>query len=197
MYKIRFASVADAAALLKIYTPFVTDTVVSFEYTAPTLEDFASRVANISAGYPYLVCECDGKIIGYAYAHAYGERAAYQWGAEASIYFAPEGQGKGLSNIIYLALEQLLALQGVRSLYACVTAENEHSVEFHHIMGYREIARFERAGYKLGRWLDMLWLGKTIGDFTGEPAPLVPFPKTDKDAAAKVMAAANAKLAEL
>ena len=197
MYKIRFAKESDAAALLAIYAPFVERTVVSFEYTVPTLADFTNRICSISVGYPYLVCECDGRAIGYAYAHAYGERAAYQWGAETSIYFAPEGQGKGLSNIIYLALEQLLALQGVRSLYACITAENEHSVEFHHIMGYKNIACFERAGYKMGRWLDMLWLGKVIGDFNGEPAPIVPFPQTDKAAAAQIMAAANASLATL
>lgn len=197
MYKIRLAKESDAAELLAIYAPFVENTVVSFEYEVPSVAEFAGRIASISAKYPYMVCECDGKIIGYAYAHEYGERAAYQWGAEASIYFAPKGQGKGLSNIIYQTLEQFLALQGVRNLYACVTAENKHSVEFHKLMGYSEIACFTCAGYKFDRWLDMLWLGKVIGSFDAAPTALVPFPQLEKEQVQNILSAANDKLAQL
>ena len=40
--------------------------------------------------YPYLVCEADGKILAYAYAHRFHERAAYQWDAELSVYVEEE-----------------------------------------------------------------------------------------------------------
>ena len=74
---IRFVRSQDAARILEIYAPYITDTVISFEYEVPTPEDFAARVEAISSRYPYLVYEREGKVLGYAYASAYNERVAY------------------------------------------------------------------------------------------------------------------------
>ena len=80
MNTIRFAAPDDAAALLRIYAQYI-ETPITFEYTLPSEEEFARRIRDIQAVYPYLVYIEDGEVLGYAYAHRFQERAAYQWGA--------------------------------------------------------------------------------------------------------------------
>lgn len=174
-YTLRLAQKADAEELLKIYTPFVASedrslSDVSFEYEVPSASEFAGRIRDISAHYPYIVCEHAGKLIGYVYAHPYKPRAAYQWGAEVTIYLAPEGQGVGLGRIMYAKLEELLRLQGVVATYACVTKSNEHSVKMHEATGYKIIGTFDNAGFKHGHWLDVVWLEKRIAELPTQPA---------------------------
>lgn len=173
-FVIRRANIDDAASLLKIYTPFVESeervlSDVSFEYVAPSVEEFAGRIAAISARYPYLVCELDGEPVGYAYAHPYIERAAYQWGAEMTIYLAPVAQGRGVGRRLYAALEKILRLQNVMTLYSCITASNGHSVMMHKSMDYSVVGEFRNAGFKHGHWLDMLWMEKRLGDYLQKP----------------------------
>ena len=97
-YLFRMATAQDAAAILSIYAPYIRQTPITFEYEVPTLEEFTERVRRILRNYPYIVCEQAGEIIGYGYASAYHERAAYQWDADLSIYFAPEATGHGLGR---------------------------------------------------------------------------------------------------
>ena len=92
---IRLAAHADLPAILAIYAPYVENTTYTFEYDVPTLESFTARFDAITAQFPWLVWEDDGRVLGYAYGSAPFERAAYQWCAEVSIYLAPEIQGKG------------------------------------------------------------------------------------------------------
>lgn len=176
-YKLRLAKESDAKALLAIYAPFVasedrTLSDVSFEYDVPSEAEFASRIADISAKYPYIVCEYGGELIGYVYAHPYIQRAAYQWGAEVTIYLAPAGQGVGLGRVMYGVLEKLLRLQGVLTTYACITKSNEHSVKMHEALGYKIIGTFNNTGFKHGHWLDMVWLEKHLAELPAQPAPI-------------------------
>ena len=93
---------------------------------------------------------------------------------------------RGLGSRLYGALFDLLQLQGVRTVYGCVTAENQASVAMHHALGFQEAGRFHQVGFKQGRWLDVLWLEKPIAP-AGEPQPLVPFPQVSQEAAAQVL----------
>lgn len=183
---IRFAAAKDAAELLEIYAPYVTGTTVSFEYEVPAVEEFRRRVEETSARYPYLVWEEDEALLGYAYAHPYAARPAYQWSAELTVYLRQGVSRRGLGSQLYGALMELLRLQGVRNVYGCVTAENTASVAFHHALGFREAGRFSQVGYKLGRWLDVLWLEKALAS-GGEPQPLVSFPQVDREQALAVL----------
>ena len=87
---IRLAREEDVPALLDIYAPYVTGTTASFEYQVPSCEEFARRLREVSACYPYLVWEEQGGLLGYAYAHAYAARPAYQWTAELTVYLRQE-----------------------------------------------------------------------------------------------------------
>ena len=92
MKTIRFAQLSDAPALLSIYAHYVENSVITFEYDVPSLEEFEGRMMKIQREYPYLVCEIDQNIVGYAYAHRHMERAAYQWNVELSVYLQPQAQ---------------------------------------------------------------------------------------------------------
>lgn len=159
---LRFACEEDLPQILAIYGPYVTDTTVSFEYEVPTMPEFTGRFRAITAQFPWLVWEEGGCILGYAYASAPFERAAYRWCAEPSIYLAPEARRRGIGRQLYEALEGILQKQGYRLLYAIITAENEGSLRFHETMGYRHLADFPDCAFKLGKNLGITWMEKTL-----------------------------------
>ena len=98
----------DAEHILAIYEPYILDTSVSFEYEVPSLKDFQRRIETISASYPYLVWEEDGEILGYTYASPHGERTAFLWDVDLSIYLKKEAQGKHIGKKLYQALFSIL-----------------------------------------------------------------------------------------
>lgn len=201
MYSLRLVKASDAAALAEIYRPFVISddlsiSTVSFEYDAPDAEEFGNRIAAISQEFPYLVMLENDVPVGYAYAHPFIERAAYQWWAEVTIYLAPAGQGKGLGVVLYAALEDLLRLQNVIHLYSCVTSSNEHSIGMHKRMGYKIVGRFAETGFKKGVWLDMVWLEKTIATIPKVPELRKSFSSIDSDQVETVLEKYNKLLAE-
>lgn len=164
MMTIRDAKRSDVPAMLAIYAPFVEHTAVSFEYDVPTEAEFARRLEEHQAAFPWLVCEEDGKVMGYAYAGRAFERAAYGWNAEISCYLASEIRGKGVGRRLYARIEEILTRLGYYKLFAVVTSANAPSVAFHHALGFRDAACFRNVGYKQGSWYDVLWLEKTLCD---------------------------------
>ncbi len=164
MGQVRMATIQDAKQILSIYAYYIQNTTNTFEYTVPTTGEFAARIAEVLEKYPYLVYEENGKIYGYAYAHQFMVRAASRWGAELSVYLEKEAQGKGIGRILYQTLTDILKMQHVVKLYGCIEGSNQKSIAMHERMGFCETARFENCGYKHGKWLDLVWLEKTIGD---------------------------------
>lgn len=159
---IRDARRSDVPAMLAIYAPFVEHTAVSFEYDVPTEVEFARRLEEHQAAFPWLVCEENGRVMGYAYAGRAFERAAYGWNAEISCYLAPELRGRGVGRRLYARIEEILTRLGYYKLFAVVTSANAPSVAFHHALGFRDAACFRNVGYKQGGWYDVLWLEKTL-----------------------------------
>lgn len=157
---IREAKLSDVAAMLEIYRPYVEQTAVSFEYVLPTQEEFTRRLLEHTCEYPWLVCEEDGEILGYAYAGRAFERAAYAWNAEISCYL--KRRGEGIGRRLYGIIERILTAQGCRRVYAVVTSANAPSVAFHKAIGYREALTYRNVGFKHGAWYDVIWLEKEL-----------------------------------
>ena len=169
--KIRSAVPDDAARLLQIYSYYVANTAISFEYEVPSAAEFRSRIVNTLQKYPYIVLEEDGVIQGYAYAGAFKSRAAYRHSCEVSIYVDREAGGKGYGRKLYEALEKELKARGILNLYACVAVpivEDEYltdnSEQFHQHLGYRRVGEFRKCACKFNRWYNMVWMEKTIGE---------------------------------
>lgn len=187
-FTLRFASADDAAALLAIYAPFVRDTRVTYEYEAPSVEAFMGRIAEIGGMYPYLAAVADGRIAGYAYAHRYRERAAYDWSAETSIYIDPAYCGMGIGRALYGALLELLTLQGVHCALACISLPNPASVGLQERFGFQHVATLRQVGFKLGQWSDSATYTKLLGDSSAPSAPVRPIGALAKDAVQAVLA---------
>lgn len=167
--KFRMANVLDTEDILEIYKPYVTDTVITFEYEVPTVEDFKNRIEDISLEYPYIVCIYKDKIIGYAYAHKYAKRAAYQWDVEISIYLDIDYRNFGIGKILYKKVIKILKLQNIQNIYACVTSANSQSIKFHEKLGFEFIGVFKNTGYKFDKWHDITWFGMSINDKNRKP----------------------------
>ncbi len=163
--QIRDATPADAAALLAIYAPFVTDTAVTFETAVPAVDEFAARIAKSLAGWAWLVAvDADGRCQGYAYGGAHRERAAYRYCAEVSAYIAPGQRGRGLGRQLYTALFERLAARGYCTALAGVAQPNDASMALHRALGFSLVGTFQRAGWKFSAWHDISWLQRPLRD---------------------------------
>ena len=98
MLHIRTACAEDAPGLLEIYAPYVENTMITFEYQVPSPGEFKERICRTLENYPYLVAEADGRLLGYAYASAFKDRAAYAWSAETSIYVRQNYRRNGVGR---------------------------------------------------------------------------------------------------
>ncbi len=179
---LRFVRSSDAARILEIYAPYVLNAAVSFETDLPSVPEFMERIRSISVEYPYIVCEEDGRVIGYAYAHRLLERAAYQWDAELSVYVDSSYQRNGIGRTMYRFLFEALKLQNVHTVYAIITADNATSLTMHEALCFRTIGTFRNTGYKLGVWHDVIWLDKPLLAYSASPKALKPISEVDSAA---------------
>lgn len=182
---VRPVRAGDAAEIAEIYRPYVENTAITFEYEAPDAREIERRIANTVPKYPYIVAEADKKIVGYAYAGSFHERAAYERSVETSIYVASLARGGGIGALLYNHLEELLCSHGFLNMNACIAVaaddgENDPyitdgSVRFHEKLGFAYVGRFHKCGIKFNRWYDMIWMEKLIGEHLTDPAALMPF----------------------
>ena len=151
---IRFVTPADTETLLAIYGQYI-DTPV----------------------WPWLVCEENGTVTGYAYAHRLMEREAYQWNAGLSVYLDTASRSKGRGTALYRTLIDMLVLQSIRTVFGIVTLPNAASERLHESLGFSRTGLYRNTGYKCGKWHDVVWFEKTIAPHTPDPIPFIPIGK--------------------
>lgn len=155
--KIRLACTKDAPQILEIYSPIVRHTHISFEHDAPEASEIAARIATTLRQYPWLVCELDARIAGYAYASAFRSREAYQWTTETTVYVREGCQRRGVARALYTSLLAILHEQGYRSAIGVIALPNKASIRAHETLGFQEIGVFKNVGFKAGAWRDTGW----------------------------------------
>lgn len=158
---IRTATPDDAPAIAEIYNHYVLNTAISFETEPVSVSAMRKRIEDIrSSGFtepPYFVCEIDGIIVGYSYAHAWKERRAYYRSLETTVYVAPDWQRHGIGFALMRRLiDCLRSLGHVHSLIACITDGNKGSCRLHERLGFRQVSHFKEVGYKFGRYIDVV-----------------------------------------
>ncbi len=179
--KIRLANPEDAAGILTIYAPYIEQTSFTFETEVPSVEAFAERIRANLVNWPWLVCEKDGMIAGYAYATRHRERTAYQWCVESSVYIHDDFLRSGVARALYTALFDILKKQGFNNVYAVINLPNERSVSFHESCGFEYFATYEKVGYKLGKWKNVGWWKLEVNEYVKEPPAPVKFDDLKKD----------------
>ncbi len=171
---IRLARAEDAARIAAIYTPHVQERPTSFELEPPDAATMADRIAAVLRQWPWLVWDEGQGAVAYAYASAHAERIAYQWSVNVSVYVDAAHQRRGLGRALYLRLFEILRAQGAYSAFAGITLPNAGSVGLHAALGFEPVGVFRNAGYKLGAWHDVAWMGLALREPGPRIAPGVP-----------------------
>lgn len=174
---IRRAVPADASAVAEIYAHYVRSTAITFATEPPSPASYAERIAD--GRFPFFVAEEGGMVSGFIYAAPFRQKEAYRWDVELTIYLAPGLEGRGMGGMLMNACLQCLKEQGFLNAYSCITLPNDRSVGLHRRYGFTELGIFPKTGYKLGRWHDVIWMGKVLGNFDHAPAETKPVPATD------------------
>lgn len=154
---IRSATADDAEAIQAIYAPFVRGTAVSFEDQPPSVPEMRSRIEGTLKGFPWLVMEMEGQVVGYAYAGPHRVRACYRWSVDVAAYVAEGHRGQGIGRALYARLTDDLRDRGYWNAYAGITLPNAASVALHEGVGFVSVGVYRRVGYKLGAWHDVGW----------------------------------------
>lgn len=176
---IRDATIEDAGRILEIYSYYIKNTAVTFEYDVTELSKFQERMNNIMESYPYLVIETDKTIMGYAYAKSFVGRAAYDWSCEVTVYVDCNAQKCGLGSRLYEELENRLKQMGILNMYARIAYPetedeylNRNSAKFHSRLGFKKVGEYHKCGYKFYRWYDMICMEKIIGEHNSYQGPV-------------------------
>lgn len=173
---IRLVNENDTLQMLAIYAPIVRETAISFEVEPPSAAEFQQRIKSYQQQMPWLVCEIDQEVVGYAYASPYRTRAAYQWSVESSVYVSPNYRRQGIAKALYSSLFKLLQLQGFYNVVAAIALPNQPSVAVHEAVGFSPVGVLRRVGYKFGQWHDIgFWqLSLQPEQFTDDESSIEP-----------------------
>ena len=126
------------------------------------------RAGYLAAGYPYLVAEAAGRVLGYAYVSAYRPRPAYRFSVENSVYIDQEARRGGIGSALLPVLIERCAARGYRQMIAVIgDSANAASIGLHAKFGFREIGTIRSVGFKFGRWVDSVLMQRELGDGDG------------------------------
>lgn len=150
------------AAICDIYNHYIAHTVITFEEVPITVSEMTRRIDAYIQRYPWLVCEQDGVVVGYAYASTWKERAAYKHTAESTVYVRDGFSGKGIGKALYAALLSQLARHDCHVVLGCIALPNAPSVALHEHFGFEKVAHFKEVGRKFNQWLDVGYWRKAI-----------------------------------
>lgn len=191
---IRVATKDDAAGILNIYTPFILNSGITQETEVPAVEDFQKRIITTLQERPWIVCEINNEIAGYAYAGKHRDRRGYQWCVESSLYISEKFFGTGVASALYSSLIDILKLQGFVNAYAVITLPNERSVAFHEKFGFYYFTTYKKIGYKLGQWHDVGWWQYDVNPHDHDPKDPVKFSNIDKSIIESILLRSSAFL---
>lgn len=162
---IRDATEADAASIAAIYAHHVLHGTASYEVEPPSEADTRAKIGRVTgAGWPFLVAEAEGEVVGYAYATQLRDRAAYRFTAEDSIYVDARRTRMGIGKALLRVLLERSAAQGFRTIVAVIGGAEPASIALHAGLGFVEVGRLRGVGFKFDRWLDSLYMQRDLAD---------------------------------
>jgi L-amino acid N-acyltransferase YncA len=168
---LRDARAQDIEEIQAIYAHYVRTGLATFEETVPDAAELERRRAGLERqGFPYLVVERGGNVLGYAYASHYRTRSAYRHTVEDSVYVDPGAQRQGIGRVLLEALIERCTSLGYRQMVAVIgDSANAGSIGIHAALGFRTIGTLPAVGFKLGRWVDSVLMQRPLG--SGSAAP--------------------------
>jgi phosphinothricin acetyltransferase len=153
----------DAASIAAIYAHHVLHGTATFDTEPPEVAAWREKVASITArGWPFVVAERDGAVVGYAYATQFRDRPAYAETCENSIYLAPDQIGRGIGSRLLPALVEAAHQAGFRQMIAVIGGSEPASVALHAKCGFVHAGRMIGVGRKFGRILDTIYMQRAL-----------------------------------
>lgn len=150
---------SDAIAILDIINYNILNSTALYDYTIRTLaQQEAILEAKIQAGFPVIVAENNGKVVGFGMYAEFRFRQAYKFTVEHSVYVSHDHQGLGIGKLLLSELIQLAKKQGLHTMIGVIDAENQNSIDFHHQFGFTTVGIIKESGFKFGRWLDSVFV---------------------------------------
>ncbi|PLS22266.1 GNAT family N-acetyltransferase [Neptunicoccus cionae] len=160
---IRPATPTDADAICAIWNPIIRDTLITFTTQEKTPEGIAELLeTSASNNWPFLVAVDGAELLGFASYGPFRSGPGYAYTMEHSINLAPAARGKGTGRKLMTALEDHARAAQIHSLFAGVSAANPAAIRFHSACGFVAVATLPEAGYKFGKWLDLVLLQKLL-----------------------------------
>jgi phosphinothricin acetyltransferase len=167
---VRPAVATDAKAIADIYAEHVRTGTASFDTEPRTVSDTEQRIAHIrTKGWPFLVAEFDGEVVGYAYVTQFRDRPAYGFACEDSIYVRADQVGRGVGMALMRELIAAATACGFRQMMAIIGGGEPASKALHAKFGFEHAGVMRSVGRKFGRWLDTVYMQRELGE--GDRAP--------------------------
>lgn len=145
----------DAPAICAIYNPYVAQATVTFEEVAVSTRQMKRRIVEVTRRFPWIVCEHNGAVLGYAYATVWKPRSAYRHSVETTIYLDRNLTGRGIGTELYRTLLARLSEYDVHCIVGGIALPNAASVALHEKLGFVKVAQFHQIGLKFGQWIDV------------------------------------------
>jgi L-amino acid N-acyltransferase YncA len=160
---IRDARESDSEAVHAIYAHHVLHGTASYDIEPPSLDDISRKMRWIlGEGWPFLVAEEDGAVVGYAYSTQFRDRAAYRFTCENSIYVHPDWTGRRIGKALLVALLDRSRAYGFRTMIAVIGGAEPSSIGLHAACGFAEVGRLKSVGWKKERWLDNVYMQRNL-----------------------------------
>jgi phosphinothricin acetyltransferase len=168
---IRTCEEGHVAAITTIYAHHVLHGLASFEVEPPSENAMRQRRFDVvGRGLPYLVAECAGEVVGYAYVSPYRLRPAYCHTVENSVYLHPAWVGRGIGRQLMSALLTECEARGLRQIVAVIGDSASYaSIGLHKSLGFRKVGVLRSVGFKFGRWVDSVLMQRELGAGDGTP----------------------------
>lgn len=171
--EVRDATAGNVAAALAIYTHHVRHGFGTFDEAPPSLAEYEAKWRGIvDSGLPFLVAEADGAIAGFAYGSAFRPRSGYRYTVEDSVYIRNDMRGQGVGTLLLTSLIARLERTGARQVVAVIgDSQNTGSIALHRKAGFVHAGTLASIGYKLGRWVDVVFMQRALNGGNETPPP--------------------------
>lgn len=152
---IRNFQLNDIEQLVEIYNYYIENTIITFDRTPFTIDDFKQKIKPIYTKYPFIVFEENNEVLGFAYGSSWRAKPSYKHTAESTIYLKNGVLGKGIGTKLYTELLQQLRQQEFHTIIGGLTLPNEASIKLHEKLGFKKVAHFNEVGRKFDQWHDV------------------------------------------
>jgi phosphinothricin acetyltransferase len=150
---------SDAIAILDIINYNILNATALYDYSIRSLAQQESILeSKIQAGFPVIVAENNGAVVGFGMYSEFRFREAYKFTVEHSVYVQQNSQGLGIGKLLLTELIQLAKKQGLHTMIGVIDAENQNSIDFHHQFGFKTVGVIKESGFKFNRWLDSVFV---------------------------------------